>query len=82
MAEILLSVLIFGVLISGMAIGVIVSDKPITGSCGGVAAALGEEDYQCELCGGDSSRCDESLAIDAAPDNLSYQASGSGSSAH
>lgn len=42
-----------------MAIGVIFGRKPITGSCGGVGAALGEKDYVCELCGGDEAKCEE-----------------------
>lgn len=42
-----------------MAIGVIMGRKPIAGSCGGVGAALGEEDYVCELCGGDEAKCEE-----------------------
>ncbi|MGB1327709.1 MAG: (Na+)-NQR maturation NqrM [Porticoccaceae bacterium] len=33
--------------------------KPISGSCGGVAAALGEDDYTCEICGDDPNKCDE-----------------------
>ena len=33
--------------------------KPIAGSCGGVAAALGEKDYTCEICGDDPNKCDE-----------------------
>ena len=74
MVEIFLSVLIFGVLMTGMAIGVIVAGKPISGSCGGVGAALGEEDYQCELCGGDPTRGDELSDDGAVIDNLSYSA--------
>ena len=74
MVEIFLSVLIFGLLMAGMAIGVIVAGKPISGSCGGVGAALGEEDYQCELCGGDPTRCDELSDDDGVIDNLSYSA--------
>ena len=42
-----------------MAVGVIMGRKPIAGSCGGVGAALGEEDYVCELCGGDEAKCEE-----------------------
>ena len=33
--------------------------KPISGSCGGVAAALGEQHYVCDICGGDQARCAE-----------------------
>lgn len=42
-----------------MAVGVILGRKPISGSCGGVGAALGQDDYVCELCGGDEAKCDE-----------------------
>lgn len=57
-----------------MSIGVIMGRKPITGSCGGVGAALGEKNYTCDLCGGDPSKCEEqsdlqktntTLAVDA-----------------
>ena len=42
-----------------MAVGVLMGKKPISGSCGGVAAALGEKDYTCEICGDDPNKCDE-----------------------
>lgn len=47
--------------------------KPIAGSCGGVGAALGEEDYVCELCGGDEAKCEE-LKTDsgASPSSASF----------
>jgi len=57
--EIFLAVIIFGVLIAAMAVGVLMGRKPISGSCGGVGAALGEDDYSCEICGDDPSKCDE-----------------------
>lgn len=63
MIDILLAVLGFIVLISIMAIGVLLGKKPITGSCGGVAAALGEKDYTCEICGDDPNKCDEISAV-------------------
>jgi hypothetical protein len=57
--DILFAVLGFIFLISIMAIGVLMVKKPIAGSCGGVAAALGEKDYTCEICGDDPNKCDE-----------------------
>ena len=59
MIDVLLAVLIFVILIALMAIGVLMGRKPIAGSCGGVGAALGEENYECEICGGDPIKCDE-----------------------
>jgi hypothetical protein len=57
--DILFAVLGFIFLISIMAIGVLMGKKPIAGSCGGVAAALGEKDFTCEICGDDPNKCDE-----------------------
>lgn len=59
MLDILFAVLGFIFLISIMAIGVLMGKKPIAGSCGGVAAALGDKDYTCEICGDDPNKCDE-----------------------
>lgn len=59
MIDILLAMVIFALLIGLMAIGVLMGRKPISGSCGGVGAALGEENYECEICGGDPMKCDE-----------------------
>lgn len=75
--EILLAIIIFALLIGGMAIGVIMGRKPISGSCGGVGKALGEPDYQCEICGGDPRKCDESGVQGnvSVPSNSAYDAS-------
>jgi len=62
MAEMLLAIVIFGLLIAAMAIGVLMGGKPISGSCGGVGAALGEANYNCDICGGDLNKCDEQSA--------------------
>ena len=59
MTEMLLAIVIFGLLIAAMAIGVLMGGKPISGSCGGVGAALGEANYNCDICGGDPNKCDE-----------------------
>ena len=57
MAVFLISTLVIGLVIAGMAIGVMLGRPPIKGSCGGMGA-LGI-DTACDLCGGDPNRCDE-----------------------
>lgn len=57
MSMFLISVLVIGLVIAGMAVGVIMGRGPIKGSCGGMGA-LGI-DTACDLCGGDPRRCDE-----------------------
>ena len=57
MATFLFSFLAFLVIVAGMAIGVILSNKPIKGSCGGMGA-LGM-DTACDICGGDPKVCEE-----------------------
>ena len=64
MIEVLLTIVMFGLLISAMAIGVLMGGKPIAGSCGGVGAALGEANYNCDICGGDPNKCDEQMDSD------------------
>ena len=58
-----------------MAVGVAFGRKPISGSCGGMAA-IGMES-ECDVCGGDKSKCDKETGADtkvSAPD-LAYDAS-------
>lgn len=43
-----------------MAVGVMFGRKPIAGSCGGMAA-IGMES-ECDVCGGDKTRCDKENA--------------------
>ena len=43
-------------MVAAMAVGVIVSNKPIKGSCGGIQAlGLGEK---CDICGSTTDRCE------------------------
>jgi len=61
-------------LVAGMAIGVIFSNKPIKGTCGGIAA-LGL-DRSCDICGGDMKKCDEEQdRVASLPDDLSTELS-------
>jgi hypothetical protein len=57
--EIVLAIIVMGLLIAGMAIGVLMGRPPISGSCGGVGKALGESDYTCDICGDDPNKCEE-----------------------
>ncbi|MEZ5505480.1 MAG: (Na+)-NQR maturation NqrM [Gammaproteobacteria bacterium] len=58
MATFVLATIIFVILFAGMAIGVIFANKPIKGSCGGLNN-IGLGDGECELCGGNRSKCEE-----------------------
>ncbi|WP_261844668.1 (Na+)-NQR maturation NqrM [Aliamphritea ceti] len=75
MMELVLAIVIMLLLVAGMAIGVIVKGKPITGSCGGMSA-LGM-DTACDVCGGDQEICEteqqkqQSVATETA--DLGYQ---------
>jgi len=51
------AVIFMGLLFTAMAVGVILSNKPIKGSCGGLAT-LGMKEG-CEICGGDRGKCEE-----------------------
>ncbi|MEE4107842.1 MAG: (Na+)-NQR maturation NqrM [Halieaceae bacterium] len=55
--EFLLTFLIMGLIMAGMAIGAMAGRGPLKGSCGGLSA-VGIEG-RCEICGDDPSRCEE-----------------------
>ncbi|MGD9660734.1 MAG: (Na+)-NQR maturation NqrM [Porticoccaceae bacterium] len=63
-------------IIAAMSVGVLMGRKPISGSCGGVGAALGEEEYICDICGGDPNKCEENGGDTGAAKNLGYNAAG------
>jgi len=57
MIEFLLTLLILLVIVAGMAVGVLAGRKPISGSCGGLNnVGVGGV---CEICGGDTTKCEE-----------------------
>ncbi len=59
MTVVIVSFVVLLLIVSAMSIGVLLGRKPISGSCGGVGAALGEKDYVCDLCGGDEAKCEQ-----------------------
>ncbi|WP_086931546.1 (Na+)-NQR maturation NqrM [Agarilytica rhodophyticola] len=73
----LLSFVVLMIIIIGMSIGVILANKPIKGSCGGMAA-LGI-DTECDICGGDQSICETENAknkdVQKSKTDLAYDAS-------
>ena len=62
--ELVLSFLIMGLIMAGMAVGAMAGRGPLKGSCGGLSA-VGIEG-RCEICGDDPGRCDKRSATDSA----------------
>ncbi len=58
-----LSFLIMGLIMAGMAIGAMAGRGPLKGSCGGLSA-VGIEG-RCEICGDDPSRCEEKQGVES-----------------
>lgn len=50
------------IVVAIMAVGVAFGRKPISGSCGGMAA-IGMES-ECDVCGGDKTKCDKESPAD------------------
>ncbi len=68
-----ISVLVVLLLIMAvMSVGVLMGRQPIKGSCGGIGAALGEDEYVCDICGDDPAKCEEISGQDAS--KLAYDA--------
>ena len=57
MLEMLIIFLVLMLIITAMSVGVLFGKKPITGSCGGLANL--EPGRECDLCGGNPSKCIE-----------------------
>lgn len=75
MTTFLLGFILLATVIGIMSVGVLMGRKPISGSCGGVGAALGEKDYTCDICGGDPKKCEEQNTEDSITTSLAYDAS-------
>jgi len=72
MSIIIISFFVMLFIVSAMAIGVILANKPIKGSCGGLSA-LGMKE-SCMVCGGDESQWKKEVEIIGKAD-LAYDAS-------
>lgn len=66
MTELILSLVIITLAISGMAIGVIVSNKELKGSCGGLGAIMGDDCMYCEK----QETCDRKKEVEQVPNLL------------
>jgi uncharacterized protein len=74
MVELTLAFIAMVFIFLAMSVGAILVNKPIKGSCGGIAA-LGL-DTSCDICGGDTSKCDsETPAPENKKQGLAYEAS-------
>ncbi|MFN3164629.1 MAG: (Na+)-NQR maturation NqrM [Pseudohongiellaceae bacterium] len=58
MATLLVTFIVLALIVAMMSVGVLMGRKPVQGSCGGLNKIEGMGD--CEICGGDRDRCDES----------------------
>lgn len=62
MLELVLAFCVVALLVVAMSVGVIMGRKPLKGSCGGVGAALGEDNRACDICGGSPDKCEAANA--------------------
>jgi len=74
MSLFLISFVLIGLVMAGMAIGVMAGRGPLKGSCGGMGA-LGI-DTACDICGGNPQKCEEETRGDdrEPPAELFYRA--------
>ncbi len=75
--EMMIAFVVFLMIFFGMALGLIFQNKPLKGSCGGVAKLMGNED--CEICGGNPNKCDSYVQEQGGSQDLAYDASSNAS---
>ncbi|MCY4046274.1 MAG: (Na+)-NQR maturation NqrM [Cellvibrionales bacterium] len=56
MFEFLVAFGVFALFFVLLSLGLLIKQKPLKGSCGGVATLMGNDN--CEICGGDPNKCD------------------------
>lgn len=64
MTTIIVSVVFMLIIFAAMAVGVIFSNKPIAGTCGGLNQF---REGDCEICGGDPDKCESSDEFEDSP---------------
>lgn len=72
MATIIFAFLFMLLVVSAMAIGVLLANKPIKGSCGGLSA-LGMKE-SCMICGGDENEWRKEVEAIGKAEDLAYDA--------
>ena len=55
--EIIFAVIAFLTFFAFMSLGLLIQNKPLKGSCGGVSKLMGNE--ECDICGGNPNQCEE-----------------------
>jgi hypothetical protein len=76
LSTVIATVIVMGLLIAGMAIGIIMGKSPIKGTCGGLSAMALDENGSCHFCGGKPQDCDSNGETKLLTDqrNLGYDA--------
>ena len=72
MATLIITFIAFLLIVGAMAVGVLMGRKPIAGSCGGMSALGLVSD--CEICGGDRSKCDSEKSASSPGEASFYNA--------
>lgn len=61
----IITFMVFAVFFIAMSLGLLIKQRPLQGSCGGVAKLMGND--ECEICGGDPNQCESQQQDNAKP---------------
>lgn len=71
--EIIITFFVFILFFLALGLGLLFQGKPLKGSCGGMSTLMG--DKECQICGGNPSKCEEEQQKNSDTKNLAYDAS-------